>query len=46
MDTGARNRKHGRSTIFGEKKNAFRLDLNESMQRGFLSERKGKVIPC
>ena len=26
------------------KSNVFRLDLN--LQRGFLSERKGKVIPC
>ena len=27
------------------KRNVFRLDLNES-RGGFLSERKGKVIPC
>ena len=27
------------------KRNVFRLYLNES-RRGFLSERKGKVIPC
>ena len=29
-----------------EKRNGFRLDLNESIWRGCLSDRKGKVIPC
>ena len=49
MKTASRNRKHGRSTHFG-KRNVFRLHLNESMEsivlRGFLLDRKGKVIPC
>ena len=43
MKTAARNRKHGRSTTWG--KETFLSHLNESRE-GFLSERKGEVIPC
>ena len=44
MDKDARNKKTWHVYSFG-KSNVFRLDLNESRE-GFLSERKGKVIPC
>ena len=44
MKTAARNRKHGRSTVLG--KEMFIGNILEWVQRGFLSERKGKIIPC
>ena len=43
MKTAARNRKHG-GPYFGERK-CFDVTL-ERVQKGFLSERKGKVILC